>query len=173
LIDEAVKTSYVKSIFKTPDYISTLEANEYKVTFYFVKLFSMRDLTGIQITLSFMSFNNMELSMTNRPRAIFIKDLSAFLEFLYKYIEFPVQDIRCPTIPSEIFQADFFKAQVMERGIGSEGEEYIGLNFMFILAQSRVIIKPLLGIYGAITFNNIRQFVLSTQTIVTALSENA
>lgn len=155
------------SNFREIDNICSLEAEGYKVTFYCKKIAGNFNNIGLFIVLKFTSFNSVELMISSLPKSISMEKLEEFINNLEKYIEFSQEATSDFGIPFQIFQSNIFQVQALERGITSDNEEYINLNFMISLAQARGnIIKPSIGVQAAVLFKNIRSFISSMQKVM-------
>jgi len=171
---EEKRKSYIvpPSYLQGSDYNCTLEADGYRVNFVFKKLLSFKESVTLSIILSFTSSKFAEFSISTIPKGVNIGALHKFIKEFNQYIEYPVKDNTDSIISTQIFQSDIFQVQALGRFTTLDGEEYINLNFMISLAQFRGdILRPFIGIQGAITFTNIRHFVVAMEEILIKLSD--
>ncbi|MCC5618313.1 hypothetical protein LC605_25160 [Nostoc sp. CHAB 5836] len=149
-----------------------LEADGYLVTFYFKKLVSIKNSVGIFIVLNFASTDFIQFVISSVPKTISFEDLGNFIKELDKYTALTEQDIKGSAIPFQIFKSSLFQVQVIERGVTSNSEEYLNLNFMLSSAQARGnIMQPFIGVQGAVALTNLRTFILSMREVLIDLSK--
>jgi hypothetical protein len=174
VISEDKQTSYTppQCIFPTSDNNCCLEADGYMITFYFKKLVSIKNSVGMFIVLNFASSDFIQFVISSVPKTISFEDLSNFIKEIDQYTALNEQDIKDSAIPVQIFKSSIFQIQVIERGVTSNSEEYLNLNFMLSSAQTRGnIVQPFIGVQGAVTLTNLRTFILSMREVLIDLSK--
>lgn len=152
------------SDFREVDHKCSLEAEGYKVTFYFKKLMGDINNVGLFIVLHFTSFNDVELTISSLPKPISIETIEEFVKNFENYLEFSQNNL---DNPFKIFQSNIFQVQALEKGITNDNKEYVIVNFMISLAAARGnIIKPSMGVQAPVIVSNIHSFISSIQKVL-------
>lgn len=145
-----------------------LEADGYLITFYIRKLLSTQKVVNLFIVLSIDTTQLVEFSISSVPKPIEVEDLCDLIKTFEQYIEISDQELAALESPFQIFNSSIFQLHTLETDITSDKENYAIVNFMLPLANSRhSIVKPFIGVKGAVTFRNIGSFTSSMRKILT------
>ncbi|EAZ92372.1 hypothetical protein [Crocosphaera chwakensis] len=152
------------SDFREVNHKCSLEAEGYKVTFYFKKLMQDINNIGLFIVLNFTSFNDVELTISSLPKPITIEKIEKFINNLENYLKLSQNDLNNPF---QIFQSNIFQVQALGKSIINDNKKYVILNFMISLAPARGnIIKPSMGVQAPVMFKNVKNFISSMQKVI-------
>ncbi|MEG3875533.1 hypothetical protein [Microcoleus sp. Z1_B5] len=171
-LQKARKASYMPSLSNLPKQEEAnkccLEADGYLITFYIRKLLSFKNVVNIFIVLSIDTTQALEFSINSVSRSIEVEELCDFIKNFEKYIEFTDSEFEALAGPFQIFNSSIFQVHTLGKGITSNNEKYTTVEFMLPVANSRhSIMKPFMGVLGAVTFKNIYAFILSMRKILT------
>ncbi|MEG4206049.1 hypothetical protein QUA20_19230 [Microcoleus sp. Pol7_A1] len=171
-LKEARRASYMPSPSNLPKLKETkkccLEADGYLITFYITKLMSSKNVVNLFIVLNIGTTQLVAFSISSVPKPIEVEDLCDFIKNFEQYIELSDQELAALESPFQIFHSSIFQLHTLETDITSDNEKYAIVNFMLPLANSRhSIVKPFIGVKGAITFRNICSFTSSMRKILT------
>jgi hypothetical protein len=144
------------------------EADGYMITFYIRKLLSSKNVVHLFIVLNIGTTQLVEFSISSVPKPIEVEDLCDLIKTFEQYIELSDQELAALESPLQIFNSSIFQLHTLETDITSNNEKYAIVNFMLPLANSRhSMMKPFIGVKGAISFRNICSFTSSMRKILT------
>ncbi|MEG4345142.1 hypothetical protein QUB70_17975 [Microcoleus sp. A003_D6] len=171
-LQEARRASYMPSPSNLPKLKEAnkccLEADGYLITFYIRKLLSTQKVVNLFIVLSIDTTQLVEFSISSVPKPIEVEDLCDLIKTFEQYIELSDQDLAALESPFQILNSSIFQLHTLETDITSDNEKYAIVNFMLPLANSRhSVVKPFIGVRGAVTFRNICSFTSSMRKILT------
>ncbi|MEG3845730.1 hypothetical protein QT971_30560 [Microcoleus sp. herbarium19] len=171
-LKEARRASYMPSPSNLPKPEEAnkccLEADGYLITFYIRKLLSSKNVVNLFIVLNIGTTQLVAFSISSVPKPIEVEDLCDLIKTFEQYIELSDQELAALESPFQIFNSSIFQLHTLETDITSDNEKYATVNFMLPLASSRhSIVKPFIGVKGAITFRNICSFTSSMRKILT------
>lgn len=170
-LQKARQASYIKSLSKLPKQKDVnqccLEGDGYSIKLYIRKLLSFKNTVNIFIVLTIDATQSGEFSIKSVSKPIQIEELYDFIKGFKRYLEMTDSQLEALEIPFKIFKGSIFQVHTLERGITLKTEKYTLIDFVVYLPNSRAsIMKPLLGVRGAVTFKKISNFILSLQQIL-------
>jgi hypothetical protein len=172
-LQKARQTSYINSASERPKEKEVnqccLKGDGYLITFYIKKLISFQKFVNIFIVVNIDSIESGSgiFSIKSVSKPIELEKLYNFIETFEEYINMTDLNVESLKTTFEVFKSSIFQVHALEKSITLKNEKYTLMDFLLYLPNSQAsIMKPLFGVQGSVTFQEINNFILSMRQIL-------